>query len=102
MLVVGIDKDKTVLATAQEIVKFAFCFNHTFERAEALQVGTTNVGNQSASRFSGLSQRLDVAWVTGTHLNHGYFVLLVQTEQRLGYTYIIVKVTLGVEHIVFL
>ena len=40
--------------------------------------------------------------MTGTHLYHGNLMLLGQTEERLGYTHVIVEVPLGIEHIVFL
>ena len=99
VLVVGIEEDRSV---AQKVVEFALGFHHAFERAEALQVGTTDVGNESAGGFDGLYERLDVARVAGTHLDDGYLVLLGQAEQCLGHTHVVVEVTLGVEHVVLL
>ena len=84
------------------VIQLALGLAHAFEGAEAKQVGLADIGYEAEV---GLGDSHEVGYVirmAGTHLNHGYLVLLVQTEQRLGYTYIIVKVTLGVEHIVFL
>ena len=75
-LVVGIDKDKAVLAGAQEVVELALGLDDTLERAETLQVGASYVGDESAVGFGCLHQRLDVAGVRGAHLDDGNVVVV--------------------------
>ena len=65
-------------------------------------MGSAYIGNKSTSRFSCLSKRLDIARMTGSHLNDSYLMLLCEAEQRLRHTNIIIEITLSIEHIVFL
>ena len=102
LVAVGIEEHQTVLLRTQEVIEFALGLHHPFERAEALQMGTTHVGDESAGGLGSLGQRLDVARMRGTHLDDGYLVLRTQTEQRLGHAYIVVEVALGSQHIVLL
>ena len=102
MFVVGIDEDKPVLTGTEEIIEFTFSLDDALERAKALQMGTTYVGDEATGRLSRFHQRLDVTRVTGSHLNDCNLVLLRQTEQCLGHTHVVVEVALGVKHIVFL
>ena len=60
------------------------------------------IGNQAAGGFSGFDKRLNVTRVTGSHLNDGDFVLGGETQQCFGDTYVIIEVTLGRHHVIFL
>ena len=102
MLVVGIDEDEAVLAAAEKVVEFALGLDDALERTKALQMGTAYVGDQATSRLCRLSERLDVARMTGAHLDDGNLVFLRQSEEGFGHAYIVVEVALSVEHIVFL
>ena len=65
-------------------------------------MGATYIGNQSAGGFCRLNEGLDIARMTGTHLDDGNLVLFRQAEQRLGYSHVVIEVSLGIEHVVFL
>ena len=65
-------------------------------------MGSANIGYQTAGGLCSLSKRLDVARMAGAHLDDSYLVLLCESEQRLGHTYIIIEIALSIEHIVFL
>ena len=102
MLVVGIDEDKAVLTATKEIVEFALGLDDSFERTEALQMGTAYVGDQTTGGLCCLYECLDITWMAGPHLDDGNLMFLCQTKKGLGHTYVVVEVALGVEHIVFL
>ena len=102
MLIVGIDEDEAVLSATEEIVEFAFGFDDSLERAEALQMSSAYIGDQTTGGLCRLCERLDVARMAGAHLDDGDFVLLCQSEEGLGHAYVVVEVALSVEHIVFL
>ena len=101
VFIVVIDKDGQ-LVLKQIVIQLAFCLANTLEGAEALQVGTSYVGDESAGGFGRLYQRLDVARVRGSHLYDGNVVVVVQSEQRLRHTYIVVEVALGSHHVIAL
>ena len=86
----------------EEIIEFALGLTDTLKRAEALQVGTPHVGDESAGGLGSLYQRLDVARVRGSHLHDGDVVLVAQAEQGLGHAHVVVEVALRRHHVVAL
>ena len=70
----------------QEIIQLALGLADTLEGAEALQVGTTHIGDEATGRLGRLYQRLDVARMRSTHLYNGNVVVVTEAEQRLGNT----------------
>ena len=62
-------------------------------------MGTTNVGDKPTGGLGCLSKSLDIARMTGSHLDYCYLMVFVKTEQSLGHTDIIVEVALSVEHV---
>ena len=86
----------------QEIIQLALGLADTLEGAEALQVGTTHIGDEATGRLGRLYQRLDVAGMRSTHLYDGNVVVVTEAEQRLGNTHIVVEVTLGSHHAIAL
>ena len=99
MFVVTIDEDGTFVC-AEEVVELTLRFADTLERSKALQMGASYVGNQATCRLGSLHQRLDVARMRGSHLHYGNVVLLVQPEQRLGHTHVVVEVALCSHHVI--
>ena len=100
VFVVAIDEDGT-LVLKQKVVQLAFGLAYPLKRSKALQVGAAYIGDQSARRLAGLYQGLDVARMRGSHLHHSDVVAVVQTEQRLGHSHIVVEVALRSHHVVF-
>ena len=98
---VGIDDDLTV-GSLEEIVQLALGALHPLERAEAQQVCPTYIGDQSDVGFANIHQLVDVARMTGSHLDNGYLMFGFQAQHRSRYTDTIVEVALCIEHIVFL
>ena len=86
----------------QEIIQLALGLADTLEGAEALQVGTTHIGDEATGRLGRLYQRLDVARMRSTHLYDSNLRHIVQLEQRLGNTHIVVKITLRSHHAIAL
>ena len=101
MLVIVVDEGRQFVFH-QKVVQLALGLADPFKRAEALQVGTSHIGDEAAGGFCRLYQRLDVARMRGTHLHYGNVVLLVQSEQRLRHPDIVVEVALGGHHVVAL
>ena len=101
MLIVGIDEYQCVVSL-EIVVQLSFGFLHALKRAEALQVRFSHVGDESAGGFGCLYQCLDVARMTGSHFHHRYLMLLVESEEGLGYTHVVIEVALRVERVVFL
>ena len=99
MLVVAIDEEGEVTGY-EEVVELALGTTDALEGAEALQMGSSDVGDESAGGLSSLDECLDVARVGCSHLDHGNVRLVVDAEQRLGYADIVVEVTLGGHHMV--
>jgi hypothetical protein len=62
VLVVAINEERTIV-TDEEIIEFTLSLADAFEGTEALQVGTTYIGNETTGRLGSLYQRLDVARV---------------------------------------
>ena len=75
---------------------------HTLKRAEALQVGTSYVGDDGIVGFYHVNQSLDVARMRRAHLHNGNLVLRTQSQQRLGHAYVVVEIALRVQHVVLL
>ena len=99
MFVVTIDEDGTFVC-AEEVVELTLRLADTLERSKALQMGASYVGNQATCRLGSLHQRLDVARMRGSHLHYGNVVLLVESEQRLGHTHVVVEVALCSHHVI--
>ena len=63
-------------------------------------MGTSYISNQPTGWLSSLHQSLDIARVRGPHLHNGNVVLVVQSEQSLGNTHIVVEVTFRRHHVI--
>ena len=87
---------------AHKVVQFALGMYHTLKRAEALQVGTTYVGDDGIVGFYHIDERLYVARMRRSHLHNGYLVLGTQAQQCLGHANVVVEVALSVQHVVLL
>ena len=76
MFIVAIDEDGQV-AGHKEVVQLTLRLADALERAEALQMGTSHVGNKATGGFSRLYQRLDITRMRGAHLHNGNICILV-------------------------
>ena len=99
VFVVCIDENETFFLCTKEIVEFAFGLDNAFKRTKALQMGPAYIGNQTTGGLCRFCQCLDVARMTGPHLDDSYLMLACQSEQCLGNTYVVIEVALSVEHI---
>lgn len=97
----GVDEGLAVVGS-EVVVEFALGGHHALERAEALQVGSAHIGNHAAGGLDILDQRADVAGMGCAHLHYSYLVGVVESQQRLGHSHIVVEVALGVHHAVAL
>ena len=99
--VVGIDKDESVGAShLHKIIEFGLGPHHPFKTAEALQMCFPHIGDESKIRLCDVDERADVARMTRSHLHNSQFVFAGKPQQRLGYTYIIIEIALGKEHVI--
>ena len=101
MLVVGVEKQKTVVGS-EVVVQLALGLLYSLEGAEALQVGTSDIRYHTACRLSVVDELLDVAGMACSHLNDGNVVAGIHAQQGLGYSNIVVEVALGVHDVVLL
>ena len=101
MWVVVVDEDCTLIVT-QEVVEFTFGTDDTLERTESFEVGTTHVGDESVVGTDDFNEGFDFARMVGSHLNDGYVVVFCKLKEGLGYPDMVVEITLGIKHVVFL
>ena len=59
---------------AEEIIEFGFGAHDAFERAEALQMGFADVGDETEVRFGYLDEFFDVSGMLRAHLYNRHLV----------------------------
>ena len=58
----------------EPVVQFGFGTHDAFERTEALEVGTTHIGDEAEIGFGDLDEFFDIARVRSAHLDDRHIV----------------------------
>ncbi len=62
-------------------------------------MGFSDIGDETTGGLCCFCECLDVARMTGSHLDDGYLMLLSQTEERFGDADIVVEVALCIKNV---
>ena len=56
------------------VIQLGFGVHDAFERTESLQMGATDIGDETVVGFGYIDEFLDISRVGGTHLDDGHLV----------------------------
>ena len=73
---------------------------YSIKRTEAEQVGTSHIGDEAIVGVYQRAQEGNLSRMIGPSLHHSQVMVPSQSEQGAWYTYVVVQVALGIEHMV--